>query len=308
MITVAVTGGIGAGKSTVSRRLADLGAVVVDSDRLAREVVAPGSEGLAEIAAAFGPGVIGEDGALLRPALAAIVFGDPAARARLEGITHPRVRALFEERRAAAPADAVVVNDIPLLVDLRVAAGFHLVLTVRADPEVRVRRLITRGLTESDARARIAAQITDAARDPLTDVWLDNDGAPGDLDAEVDALWRDRLLPFERHVRLGQVAAGVPAASGATAATAQRLAARIGAAVPGSAVTVLAPTGDTEPGPVRLRAATVDARLLPELTAIGFPPAPGSPGADDWVAGDVRRHGAADPGQPADVEVLLGLR
>lgn len=316
MITVAVTGGIGAGKSTVSRRLAELGAVVVDSDRLAREVVAPGSAGLAEIAAVFGPDVIAADGSLVRPALAAIVFADPAARTRLEGITHPRVRALFEERRAAAPADAVVVNDIPLLVDLRVAAGFHLVLTVRADPEVRVGRLIGRGLAEADARARITAQISDADRDPLTDVWLDNDGAPAALEAVVDALWRDRLRPFERNVREGRVADPAAGArpAGADAATARRLAARVGAAVPGSAVTVLAPSGPA-PGSVHLRAATVDPRLLPELTAAGFPPltdASGT-GVDSRVGPEgadapVRRHGAADPGQPVDLEVLFGLR
>lgn len=324
MITVAVTGGIGAGKSTVSRRLAELGAVVIDSDRLAREVVAPGSDGLAEIAETFGPGVLAEDGSLLRPALAAIVFGDPAARARLEAITHPRVRARFAEERAAAGPDAIVVNDIPLLVALPVAAGFHLVLSVRADPETRVARLVDRGLTEADARARIAAQITDAERDPLTDVWLDNDGDPSHLISTVDDLWRDRLVPFERNVRLGRVA--TPAETqptttpgAATEATARRLAARIGAAVPGSAVTVLEPTAGAT-GPVRLRAATVDPLLLPELTAIGFPPiAPD--GRDDGVGngggdsggnggGDdlVRRHGAADPGRPVDVDVVLGLR
>ena len=306
MITVAVTGGIGAGKSTVSRRLATLGAVVVDSDRLAREVVAPGSEGLAEIVETFGPGVLAPDGSLLRPALAAIVFGDPAARARLEAITHPRVRARFESARAAAPADAIVVNDIPLLVDLRVAAGFHLVLTVRTDPETRVARLVDRGLPEPDARARIAAQISDAERDQLTDVWLDNDGAPADLETVVDRLWSGRLVPFERNVREGRVAAPVgEGSSPATAATARRLASRISAAVPGAGLTVVEP-GGVATGSVRLRASMVDPRLLPELTAAGFPPAAGGDGPDDGA--DVRRHGAADPGRPAEVEVRLGLR
>lgn len=331
MITVAVTGGIGAGKSTVSRRLAELGAVVVDSDRLAREVVAPGSAGLAEIAKVFGPGVLAEDGSLLRPALAAIVFGDPAARARLEAITHPRVRERFAEERAAAAPDSIVVNDIPLLVDLGVAAGFHLVLTVRADPGTRIARLVERGLSESDARARIAAQIGDAERDPLTDVWLDNDGDPADLAASVDALWWNRLVPFEENVRLGRVAASVvdgPAgssdagssasgssASGSSAAmssdavavTARRLAARIGAAVPGAVVTVPEPSGASS-GAIRLRAAAVDPRLLPALTAAGFPPLPGEGRSDADADAGVRRHGAADPGQPAVVEVLLGPR
>lgn len=319
MLTVAVTGGIGAGKSTVSRRLAALGAVVVDSDALAREVVAPGSPGLAEIVETFGPGMLAADGSLLRPALAAVVFGDRAARARLEAITHPRVRARFDQLRAAAPPDAVVVNDIPLLVDLAVAATFHLVVTVRADPDIRIARLLGRGLTEADARARIAAQISDDDRDALTDVWVDNDGVPGDLEAVVDGLWHGRLVPFEQNVRQGRTAGSpsgsstCPAPGGPAAAV--RLAARVGAAVPGAAVTVLdpAPAGD---GPIRLRAAMVDARLLPELTAIGFPPVAADVTGDTGgtgegfgpVGADVRRHGAADPGRPVLLDVLLGLR
>src|SRR4051794_31421440 len=127
MITVAVTGGIGSGKSTATAALRARGAVVVDSDVLAREVVAPGTPGLAAIAEAFGPGVITAEGALDRAALASVVFADPAARAVLEGITHPLVRAGFTEIRSRAPADAVVVNDIPLLTTMAAAAGFHLV-------------------------------------------------------------------------------------------------------------------------------------------------------------------------------------
>src|SRR6478735_7487704 len=175
MIVLAVTGGIGSGKSTVSSALRDHGAVVADSDRLAREVVAPGSPGLAALEAAFGPPMLTGDGALDR---AAVVFADPAARRRLEQITHPLVRGRFEQIRRAAPDDAIVVNDIPLLTTLDVAATFHLVIGVRADAEVRVARLVGRGLTEADARARIAAQLTDEQRSPLCDVMLDNDGGP----------------------------------------------------------------------------------------------------------------------------------
>ncbi|MEP6562818.1 MAG: dephospho-CoA kinase, partial [Nakamurella sp.] len=164
MITVAVTGGIGSGKSTVSSALAECGAVLIDSDQLAREVVAPGSPGLVAVAEAFGPQVIDADGGLDRAALAAVVFSDAAARGTLEGITHPLVRARFAQLREAAPPDAVIVNDIPILNTLAVAATFQLVIGVQADTEVRVGRLIQRGLAEADARARMAAQLSDSER------------------------------------------------------------------------------------------------------------------------------------------------
>lgn len=195
-LMVAVTGGIGAGKSTVSARLRELGAVVIDSDQLAREVVAPGSSGLTAIAEAFGPQMVGGDGGLDRAALAAVVFADPAARRTLEHITHPRVRARFVELTAATEPGSVVVNDIPILVDLAVAATFHLVIGVHAAPSVRVERLIGRGLTEADARARLAAQISDDDRRLLCDVWLPNDSTADHLTAAVDDLWISRILPF----------------------------------------------------------------------------------------------------------------
>ncbi len=208
MITVAVTGGIGSGKSTVSGALGDHGAVVVDSDQLARQVVAPGTPGLAAVADAFGTAMIGPDGALDRAALASVVFADPAARKTLEGITHPLVRARFAEIQRAAAPDAVVVNDIPLLTTLAAAATFHLVVGVRADPELRVQRLIGRGLAESDARARMAAQLTDEQRAPLCDVMLVNHGDRDELRAAVDGLWQDRLLPFAENTRAGRRADG----------------------------------------------------------------------------------------------------
>ncbi|WP_340294822.1 dephospho-CoA kinase, partial [Aquipuribacter hungaricus] len=202
MLRVGLTGGIGAGKSTVARRLAARGAVVVDADQLAREVVAPGSPGLAEVAREFGPGVLAADGSLDRGALGAVVFGDAEARGRLEALTHPRIRALTEERVAAAPDDAVVVHDVPLLVELRYEARYHLTVVVHAGAEERVRRLVDeRGSTEEDARRRVAAQADDDARRRAADVWLDNTGAPGAVLAQVDALWDDRLLLFEAGVR-----------------------------------------------------------------------------------------------------------
>ena len=194
-LSVAVTGGIGAGKSTVTAGLADHGGIVVDSDRLARDVVAPGTPGLAAVAAEFGPSVLTADGALDRAAVAAIVFGDPAARRRLEQITHPLVRRAADALKARAPLDAVVVNDIPLLRDLPTAGHFHLVIGVGAALDVRLARLRERGLTDADARARIAAQIDDDERRRLCDVWLDNSGDRAVLAEGVRGLW-PRLREF----------------------------------------------------------------------------------------------------------------
>jgi dephospho-CoA kinase len=179
----------------VAALLAERGALVVDADRIAREVVEPGTPGLAAVAEAFGPDVLTADGALDRPALAAVVFADPAARARLDGIVHPLVRARAAELVAAAPADAVVVQDVPLLVETGQAGSYDLVLVVEADPGTRVRRLVARGLTEADARARIASQATDAQRRAVADVVLANDGDLEHLAAQVDRFWVERVAP-----------------------------------------------------------------------------------------------------------------
>jgi len=194
---VGLTGGVGAGKSAVSARLAEHGAVVVDSDVLAREVVAPGTDGLAEVVATFGEGVLGADGSLDRPALGRIVFDDADARRRLEAIIHPRVRARSAEIIAAAPADAVIVNDIPLLVETGMQRLFDLVIVVITDAEIRVSRLRGRGMAEADARARIAAQATDDQRREVADVVIVNDGSLTDLQNRVDDLWRTRLDPAQ---------------------------------------------------------------------------------------------------------------
>jgi dephospho-CoA kinase len=206
MLRVGLTGGIGSGKSTVAGRLAEHGAVLIDSDRIAREVVAPGTDGLAEVADAFGTGVLAEDGSLDRAALAAVVFSDDAARKRLNAITHPRIGARTAELLRAAPDDAVVVHDVPLLVENNLAPGYHLVLVVDAPVEERVRRVVAaRGTPEQDVRARIAAQATEQARRAAADVWLDNSGTPDLVLAVVDDLWADRLVPFEANVRLGRM-------------------------------------------------------------------------------------------------------
>nr|WP_297422413.1 dephospho-CoA kinase [uncultured Actinotalea sp.] len=201
MLHIGLTGGIGAGKSTVAATLARLGAVVLDADALAREAVAPGSAGLAAVIAAFGRGVLAADGGLDRAAMARVVFGDDDARQRLEAIVHPRVRELTAARVALLPADAVVVHDVPLIVEKGLAPGYHLVVVVSAPAEERVRRLVTdRGMAEPEARRRIAAQADDAARHAVADVWVDTDRPRQAVDEEVQALWRDRLVQYGRNV------------------------------------------------------------------------------------------------------------
>jgi dephospho-CoA kinase len=198
VLRIGLTGGIGSGKSTVSRLLAGHGAVIVDADVIAREVVEPGTPGLAAVVAAFGPEVLTAEGSLDRPALAAVVFGDPEARRRLDAIVHPLVRARATEVAAAAPPDAVVVHDVPLLVETGQAGGYDLVLVVEADPGTRVARLVQRGLTAEDARARMAAQASDEQRRAVADIVLDNSGTPDDLEVQVDRFWAERVEPAVR--------------------------------------------------------------------------------------------------------------
>ncbi|TPG17862.1 dephospho-CoA kinase [Pedococcus bigeumensis] len=204
MLRVGLTGGIGSGKSTVAQRFSELGAVVIDADLLAREVVAPGSSGLTAIVDRFGDGVLDDEGALNRPALGAIVFADGRSRRDLEGITHPLIARRTAELVAAAPDDAIVVHDVPLLVEKHYGPGYHLVVVVGAAAETRVKRLMhTRGMAETDARSRIASQATDEERREAADVWLENDGHKDDLLTSVGTLWRERLVPFEENVRTG---------------------------------------------------------------------------------------------------------
>jgi dephospho-CoA kinase len=192
MLMVGLTGGIGSGKSAVAARLAAHGAVVIDADVLAREAVVPGTDGFAEVVAAFGPDVLASDGTLDRPALGRRVFGDDAARRRLEAIVHPRVRARTAELVAAAPPDAVVVNDVPLLVEAGLAGAYEVVVVVLADEESRVARLVRdRGMTREDALARIRAQATDDQRRAVADVVVVNNGTLDDLRTRVDEVWRE---------------------------------------------------------------------------------------------------------------------
>jgi dephospho-CoA kinase len=195
VFVIALTGGIAAGKSTVARRFAEHGAVVIDADRLAREAVESGTPGLAAIAERFGPGVIDADGRLDRPALGAIVFTDETARLDLNSITHPAVAALLKERlaeTAQVDPDAIVVYDVPLLAESggRRDGLFRFVVVVEAPAEVRVQRLIElRGMAADEAARRVAAQASDEQRRALADVVIDTSGSLDETAQQTDAAW-----------------------------------------------------------------------------------------------------------------------
>ncbi|MFF4499141.1 dephospho-CoA kinase [Streptomyces sp. NPDC001401] len=192
MLTVGLTGGIGAGKSEVSRLLVECGAVLIDADRIAREVVAPGTPGLAAVVEAFGEGVLAPDGSLDRPGLGSIVFADPEKLAVLNSIVHPLVGARSRELEAAAAGDAVVVHDVPLLAENSLAPLYDVVIVVDASPETQLDRLVRlRGMTEEDARARMAAQATREKRREIADVVIDNDVPLEELERRVKDVWAD---------------------------------------------------------------------------------------------------------------------
>jgi len=190
VITVGLTGGIGSGKSTVSGLLASYGAVVIDADVLAREAVATGTPGLGAVVVEFGSGVLAADGSLDRKRLAEIVFTKPDRRAALESIVHPLVRDRSRQLVAGLPDDAVVVHEVPLLVEKGMEDDFDVVVVVDASDELRVRRLVDhRGLSAPDAAARIAAQADRATRLASANIVVPNDGPPSALAASVEALW-----------------------------------------------------------------------------------------------------------------------
>ncbi|MEE1754964.1 dephospho-CoA kinase [Streptomyces sp. SP18CS02] len=192
MLKVGLTGGIGAGKSAVSRLLVSCGAVLIDADRIAREVVEPGTPGLAAVVEAFGPRILTSDGTLDRPALGAIVFHDADRLATLNSIVHPLVGRRSAELEAMADQDSVVVHDVPLLTENGLAPLYDLVVVVDASPETQLRRLVElRGMSESEARARMAAQATREQRRAVADLVIDNDGPLEALEPQVRKVWAE---------------------------------------------------------------------------------------------------------------------
>ncbi|MWA10442.1 dephospho-CoA kinase [Streptomyces sp. BA2] len=192
MLKVGLTGGIGAGKSEVSRLLVASGAVLIDADKIAREVVEPGTPGLAQVVEAFGQEILAPDGTLDRPKLGSIVFADPQKLALLNSIVHPLVGARSAELEEAASEDAVVIHDVPLLAENGLAPLYDLVVVVDARPETQLDRLVRlRGMSEEDARARMAAQATREKRLEIAHIVIDNDGPLEGLGQRVDAVWAD---------------------------------------------------------------------------------------------------------------------
>ncbi|KAA8880514.1 dephospho-CoA kinase [Nocardia colli] len=330
MLRIGLTGGMGAGKSTVARILADLGAVIIDSDVIAREVVAPGTEGLAALVEAFGPEILAADGSLDRPALAAKAFADDESRATLNSITHPLVGKRTTELISAAPGDAIVVQDIPLLVENGLAPLMNLVLVVDVDAETRLHRLVEfRGVAEADARARIAAQATDEQRRAVADVLLDNRGEPDAVDGAVRQLWQERLVPFEHNLRTGTPARRkeirVVPANPEWPVQAQRLIARLWVAC-GAAASRIDHIGSTSvpdlpaKDVIDLQITVADFAaadgLRDALGAAGFPvrpevtedcprPTPQDPAGTDVSLWTKRYHQNADPGRLANIHVRV---
>lgn len=194
MLKIGLTGGIGSGKSEVSKRLAARGAVVIDADKIAREVVEPGTSGLARVVGVFGDEVLHPDGSLNREKLGTIVFADPDKLATLNGIVHPLVGERVAELQSRTADDAIMVYDVPLLAENRLAPMYDVVIVVDAADEVRIARLAEhRGMPEHDAKARIAAQATRQDRLAIADIVIDNEGDLDDLETRVAQVWDDLL-------------------------------------------------------------------------------------------------------------------
>ena len=324
MLRIGLTGGIGAGKSTVSSTFAQCGGVIVDGDVISREVVQPGTEGLAALVDHFGHEILLPDGALNRPALAAKAFGDEAQRAKLNAIVHPLVASRRAEIVAAVSDDQVIVEDIPLLVESQMAPLFPLVVVVHADPDVRLSRLIgIRGMDESDARARIAAQATEEQRRVVADVWLDNSGTEGRLAEQARELWYGRILPFAHNLTAATPAAEsgrlVPA-DPAWAAQAMRVRARLNTACGHRALRIDHIGSTAVDGmdardviDMQITVASLDVAdsLADDLSRAGYPRV-------ESVTGDIsfdettdnslwnkRFHASADPGRPTHIHIRV---
>ena len=322
MLRIGLTGGIGAGKSTVSAAFAECGGVIVDGDVIAREVVEPGTEGLKALVDAFGDDILRPDGALDRPKLALEAFSDEGSRNTLNGIVHPLVARRRAEIIAAVSEDEVVVEDIPLLVESGMAPLFPLVVVVHADPELRVRRLIEqRGMRPEDARARIAAQATDAERREVADVWLDNSGSPGDVVKRARELWYDRILPFAHNLKTHHPAP-VPKTLVPPDPTwpdqAQRIVKRLETACGSKALRVDHIGSTAVPGmdakdvidvQVTVPSLQVADELEDAIATAGYPRIHAIikdvPHTDDPARWQKRFHAAADPGRPANIQLRV---
>lgn len=322
MLRIGLSGGIGAGKSTVSKTFGELGGIVVDGDVIAREVVEPGTEGLAKLVEAFGEDILRPDGALDRPALAAVAFSDDEKRATLNGIVHPLVGRRRQELIDAAPADAVIVEDIPLLVESQMAPMFPLVIIVHADEDLRVSRLIEhRGFTEADARARIAAQATVEQRRAVADVWLDNSGSTEELVAAARALWHDRIVPFAHNVEAGEPARVPPVLVPADASwpeQATRIVNRLNTSCGHRALRIDHVGSTAVPGldakdvidvQVTVESLDVADELGSALTTAGYPRIESTVAdvahTDDETRWQKRFHASADPGRPTNVHLRV---
>lgn len=194
MLLVALTGGIGSGKSLAAQFFADLGAVVVDSDQLARQVIERGSVGFDEVVTRFGDEIL-TVGDIDRKKLGEIIFADSTARGDLEAITHPRIREALAAIVATVPEDRIVINQIPLLVETGGKARFDLVIAITSPDELRYQRLLERGMKPQEIKSRIAAQVSDSARVAIADYIITNDGSAGNLLRQVKKLWEEVLLP-----------------------------------------------------------------------------------------------------------------
>lgn len=300
--------------------------MLVDADSLAREVVEPGTPGLAQVVRAFGEEMLGADGALDRARLGALVFGDPDRLAVLNSIVHPLVRERAAALIAAAPYGAVVVQDIPLLVETGQGSNFHLVLVVDAPDDVRVQRMVEhRDMSEEQARSRMAAQADRDVRLAAADVVLENSGTTEELRDSVDALWARRLAPYARNISNQRVAprSGGPVLAPADptwGTQAARLVARLEAAAPADILAVDHIGSTAVPGleakdiiDLQLTVAdlTTADRIAPLLASAGFPlwpgvvadnPKPSHPDPGDWAK---RLHANADPGRPVNLHVRL---
>ena len=340
MLRIGLTGGIGAGKSALSATFARRGAIIVDGDVISREVVQPGTEGLASLVEAFGDDILQPDGSLDRPALAAKAFRDDETRRVLNGIVHPLVgkrRAEIIASVAEFSKDAVLVEDIPLLVESGMAPLFPLVVVVHADVEVRVRRLVDqRGMAEDDARARIAAQATDEQRRAVADIWLDNSGSPEDLAERAHDVWNNRIVPFAHNLTRRQIArapARVVPADPSWPDQARRILARLKTTCGHRAVRVdhvgstavpeflNFPAKDVIDIQITVESLAVADELAESLLSAGYPrveritadvPKADARSTDDrYDHGDdpslwhKRFHASADPGRPTNVHVRV---